>query len=626
MVERRAHGGCGAAEALDGLDAEIEVVTAFLPGSYHSDREKLERALALAPDATTIALRLAALTAKTDKAAARVAYEDILARVRAGTTAGSSPAARSIARFEKDPVTLAGVLEQLASTTFALEDRPRAMELADELVRENPDSVTGWQLRGHARLFDHRYAEAAEAYGDALREMDRIYEEGTRGGSIFFGQDPRAMMHFNRACAYGKLGMKTETLASLRLAVRAKPSYAEEARTEEWIQCVWGTPELEAIARLDPRALATEEELGAPFVQRLIDRCKAHMYRGERDESLKAGERAVELASFRDDPAQEVEALSALSYTLAFSGSAGRAVELMARAVHLAEAAPPARRAEAVANQAVVLHAHGDLEGAERAYQRGLALRLEANGEDAPILAKSFGDLARLYADQRRPFAEVRAMIERGIDVLARYLATHDATAEDWIEAISDRSTLEVNLAIDLSGAEAWAECLQMLEAAASTFEAAALHARPSPAVLESAQRLAEKLSATLGDEALRAEKLRERFDVLRFPGSVGVRRERLFFARLRGFVARMRGNGVADSALADALKLAVRGADALPETLRDVPELASLAGEFAARSARYETFLVMGAMSLELAASDLDGSLRSLEELCVSYAMEAEG
>ena len=66
----------------------------------------------------------------------------------------------------------------------------------------------------------------------------------------------------------------------------------------------------------------------------------------------------------------------------------------------------------------------------------------------------------------------------------------------------------------------------------------------------------------------------------------------------------------------------AVRGE--LAEPLHAIPELASLAGEFAERAARYPTFLVMGAMSLELAASDLDGSLENLEELCVGYALEA--
>jgi hypothetical protein len=616
----------GAAAALGAIDPEIEAVTAFLAGDYHGEVEKLERALALAPDSPKVALRLAEIVGRTDAVAAGAAYEALLARFRAGTIDGTSPAARLIARFEKEPVTLGGVLEQLALAAYEKKDRRRAMALADELVRENPGSVQGWQLRGHARLFEHLYAEAAEAYGDALRELDRIYTEGKAEGSIFFGDDPRAMMHFNRACAYGKLGMKEETLESLRLAVRAKDSYADDVLTEEWVECVWGTPELEAIARREPRALATRDELEAPFVQRLIDRCKARMYRGEPDASREAGERAVELASFRGDSTQEAQALSALSYTLAFSGDPGRAVELIARAVHLAEGLPVALRAEAVATQAVVLHAHGDLEGAERAYLRGVALRKEAFGDDAPVLAKSYGDLARLRADQGRPFTEVKAMTEQGIEVLARYLATHGPSDEDWIEAISDRSTLEVNLALDLARAEAWAESVSMLEAAATTFEATAEHMRPSPGVLASGHRLAERLVAEAGDEAPRAAPLVSRFEALRFPGPPAVRRERLFFARLRAFAERMRNNGVTDGAIAEALKLAVRGADALPEPLREVPELASLAGELAARSARYPTFIVMAAMSFEMMASDLDRALQDLEELCVGYAMEAEG
>jgi tetratricopeptide (TPR) repeat protein len=611
----------GAAGELLGLDEELEALVAFLSGAYHNDHPKLERALTLAPDSVAVELCLAGAVGKTDKAASRAIYERVLARMRAGEAPPPSPAAALIARVEAAPSSAAGVINKLAMAAYEEGDRPRAIELADELVKLDPDSMDGWQIRGHARLFELRYAEAAEAYAEGIREIDRIREEGDARGTIYFGKDPRATMHFNRACAFGRLEKKEEALDALRRAVRADEKYAEEARTEEWIACLWGTPELEAIARMDPRALATREELEKPFVQRLASRCKGHFYRGEPKQALEAGERAVQLAEIIGDAELSADAFSALGYALAFSGSAGRAVELMAKAVTIAEEAPLPARAEAVATQAVVLQAHGDLDGAERAHRLALDLRRRAHGEEAPILAKSYGDLARLHAEQGRPGAEVRAEIERGIRVLARFLDGHEARDDEWAEAVTDRATLEVNLAQALAGEGMVNESVSALEAAAGTFTAAAEGTSLNARVLENAGALAERLGVWLPA----ARKVAERLEGLRYPGSPAERRERVLFGKLRRFVERMRASGAEDGSIAEILHKAARSAAELPEGLREVPELASFSGELAARAARHPTFLVTSVMALQLAATDLDGSLHNLEELCVAMALEAE-
>lgn len=615
----------GAARALGGLAGDLEPVLAFLRGSYDGDRAALDRALSLAPDSTTVELRLAGEIARTDPAASIAAYERVLARLRDGDVGPASPAAALIARVDKAPATLAGVLEELAHAAYEKGDRPRAIALADELVQVEPTSIKGWQLRGHARLFELRYAEAAEAYADAIREIPKIRAEGEASGSIYFGKDPLPAMHYNRCCAFGRLGMKDETLDELRLAVRGDAKYAEEAKTEEWIECVWGTPELEAITRQDPRALATKEELEAPFIEGLIERSKVQFYRGERQAAIEAGERAKDLAAWRGDPALETEALSALAYALAFSGQAGRAVELCARAVVIGEEAPPRKLAEAVATQGQALHAHGDLEGAERAHRRALDLRRDAYGPDAPVLAKSYGELGRLFSDQGKPSAEVRDMDERGIDVLARFLEAHQAHDDAWAEAITDRATLEVNLAQTLAAEKSWDASARLLDAAASTFERAAEGVTLSPSVLANAHSLAERIAGECDDHGDLARRVAGRFEALRYPGSPAERRERAFFGRLRGFIDRMRREGAPDEALARALQAAAKGAHLLPEELRAVPELSSFAGEIADRSARWPTFLVMSAMSLDLAATDLDGSIKSLEELAVGYALGGE-
>lgn len=615
----------GAAEALEGRAGDLEPLFAFLRGAYRSDRALLERAFAAAPDSTAVELRLAGLLEKDDREASIAAYERVLSRLRQGEGGPLSPAAVLIARVDKEPATLSGVLEQLASAAYSAGDRLRALELADELVKVDPSSIKGWQLRGHARLFELRYAEAAEAYADAIREIPRIRAEGEASGSIFFGNDPLPMMHFNRACALGRLGMKEETLDELRLAVRGNEKYAEESRTEEWIQCVWGTPELEAIARKDPRALATKEELEAPFVERLINRCKGHFYRGEAKEAIEVGERAVELASWRGDVEQEVAALSALGYALAFSGHAGRAVELTAKAAAIAEKAPLQKLAEAVNTHAQALHAHGDLDGAERAYRRGLDLRRDAYGADAPVLAKSYGELARLAADQGKPIAEVRDLQDRAVGVLARYLEAHTERDDDWAEAVTDRGTLEVNAAQTLASGEQWDEAARALEVAVTTFERAAEGATLPPSVLTNAGGLAERLASLCEREGDRAREVAARFEALRYPGSPAERRERVFFGRLRHFIERLRRQGAVDEAIARTLQAAVKGVDQLPDGLRSVPELSSFAGEIADRSARWPTFMAMSAMSFGLMETDLDGVLDNLEELAVGYALHGD-
>jgi tetratricopeptide (TPR) repeat protein len=367
----------GAAEALHGLDAAIEAPLVFLSGCYRLDVAKVERALTLAPGSLAVELALAKALSRTDPAASRARYEGILSRLRTGEAAEPGGAAALIARFDKDPATLAGVLEALTVMTQQARDRPRALELADELVKVNPNSLMGWQIRAWARLFELRYEEAAEAYAEGIREVTRVYDLKDRGWT-FLGTDPRPQMHFNRACAFGRLGRKEEALDALRAAVRGDEKFAEQALTDDWLECLWGTPELEAIARKDPRALATQEELSPPFIERLVSRCSELFHRGEAREAIAAGERAVELAGFAGDPLLSARALASLGHALTFSGQAGRAVELLARAVTLVEGASAADRATVIHDQGSVLQEHGDLAGAERAYRLALSLRREA--------------------------------------------------------------------------------------------------------------------------------------------------------------------------------------------------------------------------------------------------------
>lgn len=615
----------GAAAAIRGLVPELEPLLAFVEGAYRGRLEDLEAAYAAAPDAPAVALRRAEVLTRSDPAAGRAALEAVLAALRA-PPAQLSPAAALIARVAPGPSSAADVVHQLAASAYEAKDYEAAERYADELVRLAPDDLQAWQYRAQARLFALKYEEAAEAFADAVREIDRIYRDGEARGSVFFGDDPRPMMHFNRACAFGRLGRKDDALDSLRRAVRGHEKWAEEAKTEDWIECLWGTPELEAITRKETRALATREELDPAFVRSLIDQCKGGFYAGRVAEAREAGERAAELAEWIGDVPLRVEAMAALGYTLAFSGEAGRAVDRLARAVALAEpagAVPPALLAETVHTSASALHEHGALEAAERAYRRGLELRRAANGADAPVLAKSYGDLARLQTDQGRPAEEVAATIGEGAALLERFLGAHTDRDDQWLEATVDLATLQVNLGHTLARGGEIDRAIESLGRAVATFEQLATESRAlNPALLDNARGLARSLAL---DDRGAAQALLDRLDVLRFPGSPAERDERLFFERLRGFVRFMRARGSTDAELAGTLSQALRGVDALPPDLRSVPAIASLPAELASHTARFPELAVMAPMALDLAATDLDRALDDLEGLCVSCAIEAE-
>ncbi len=231
----------GAIAALEGLDASLAPLLAFLEGSLGKDEKLLMRALDAAPDSAACALALARQIERRDRATASSLYEKVLARLRDGEAA-SSPAAQMIARVAGEP-TLPQVLEPLAVLVYERADRTRALALAEELVAIDPKAYAGWITRAHCLLFELRYEDAVRAYDEAIAAVDRSVEQGTIFGKTTFVEDPRPLLHFNQACALGRLERKEEALEALRRAVRGNARYAEGARTEDWLECVWGLAE-----------------------------------------------------------------------------------------------------------------------------------------------------------------------------------------------------------------------------------------------------------------------------------------------------------------------------------------------------------------------------------------------
>jgi tetratricopeptide (TPR) repeat protein len=608
----------GAAKALAGIDPGLEALLLYLLGANEGDVGLLEQVVRLAADSAWAEFALGRACRKTSGTAARNAFERALRMVRADSP-GTSSEAELIQRFEGRPLDLPSILEALAEVCLEIDDRQRALELANELVTLNPDSQPGWQIRAHALLFEHRYEEAAEAYAEAITELTRIREAAEERGSMWFGTDARPRLHMNRACAFGRLGKQAETLECLRHAVRLNEALAEEAKTEDWLQCVWGTPEFEAITRREESALVTEEDLTEEAVTLLIQKCRT----AELGEAVAAGARAVEFARLRGDARQEVEALCEYARAVSFAGEAARGVALAEESTVLAREQALAVRALAASTRAVVLDLSGDPTAAEAAYLEGLELRRQAHGDDHPILAKSLGDLARLRLGQGRIGDEVMEPMLRGIAILERFLAVHVTPDASWIDAMVDKATLEVNLARAFGSQERWSEAMSSLESAADTLRDVSQHTGLRRALVEGAHALAELISGLEGIDTGRAGTLVERLEALRFPGSPAERVERKYFASLRAFVEGVRGQGVDDATIAGVLREAVRGLDGLAPELRTTPVLANMSVEFAARYARYPTSMVMAAMAFDLMAQDLDGTLTQLEELCVGYAAE---
>ena len=624
----RTNAHAGMARALCDHLPGFEPLLCFVAGSYNRDIPLLERAIAAAPDSPTCVAAMGHALREADAQRAESLFRNALTLTEASVER-SEPAARIESHVrERDIATKASLLEVLAHMTYERQDWDEAGKLADALVEADPDTSVGWQIRANARTFALRHEEAIPLYHDALEALGRILSDD--GDSVMFGDDPRPGMHFNLSCVLSKVGEREASLDHLRHAVRGDDKYCGQAVEDDYYGDLLKDPEFIAIVNKEPRALVLKEELEREFVDRLAARALGLAHRGNVDEALEAAERAVRLAELGEHPDLLIRALSVHGRTLALEGQPGPGLELLERAVRLAdhEGIEERLRAETTHTFGFVLHTAQQMDRAEETYRKALALRQKAYGEGHPVVAKSYGDIARFVGDQGR-VEEARSMMVQGAELLDRYLQGNPDDDDERAEARVDLATLLANLAHVADHAGETGEAIERLGKAVEALEKVFDEGYTAGSgFMENVSNLAERLvqNAQSSEQVEAARMLSGRLGRLGQSDDPEIRAEQAFWGQLRRFAMRMKREGVTDAVLAETFRNALRGADNLPEALRSVPELGGLANALAQRAARYPTFIVMAPMALETAAAggSIKDALEQLEGLCIASLQEA--
>ncbi|MBL9021348.1 MAG: tetratricopeptide repeat protein [Myxococcales bacterium] len=614
------HGG---ARALRGRLPALEGLLTYLVGSHDGDEVMLEEALALVPDSPSIALALAHAAMKRDPEEGIERYRALRETLRTG--ASLSPAAQKIADTvgERERPSEGGILEILAKHAYDNEDYARAAQLGDELTRVEPDTGLGWQLRANARIFGLRHEEAVEACTEAIENLDRIYARGDEEGSIFFGDDPRPGMYFNRACVEAKLGRRDAALDSLRVAVRKDADYAEQAKTDDYFESLFEDPAFLAITSLEPAALRTPEERDPAWVMALVARARDQQQGGDVRGGLQTAQRAAELAEHLESPAVLAEALAVLGRMQALSGDTAAGLSTAERALAAASdpAVPGDVRAIVYAQHGLCLQAAMRLDEAEAAYERALEARRAAFGDAHPSLVKSLASIVGVALLRARPASEIEALVARGVDIAQAFLESPAPKDHVWAEAIDDLVSLLVRRALLRRSEGAPESAVQPLALALERLEEQrAIGYAPMAAVVEQIRQLAEELAqgAPSAEVAASAARVRDQAEAVLVPGPPAERRARLVFRRARALVEQLRGGGVADERIGQLLSDLVRGGDALAPELAQNEALAQLRAVLAKAAATEPTVLVTSAMALSMASmpGELDDALQRLEDL----------
>lgn len=623
----------GAARALRGVFPELEGLLAFFAGSYDRNEAVLEEALTLHPDSPSVARELAYAVLKRDEAEGLRRLEALRDRLRdpAPLSEGSALLERLVAAGgERNVPTEASILETLAKSAYDAKDYARAAALGDELVALDPDTGLGWQLRANARIFALRHEEAVVAYREAIEALERIYAKSEAEGSIMFGGDPRPGMWFNLSCALAKLERRDEAIAALRTAVRGDEKYAAEAKSDDYMEFLFGDEEFEAICALDPVALRSAQERDPAWVKALVARARDEQQGGDVRRALTTATRAAELAEALGDGSLSCEALAVLGRMQVFTGDLDAGLASSERALGLAakESVPPEVRAVAYAQRGICLQAAGRLDEAEAAYESAFEARRAAFGEKHPSLVKSLVSIVGVALARERPAAEVEGLITRGVDIAQDYLASEAPKDHLWAETIDDLVSLLFRRSL-LRADDASADAVAPLALALDRLEEQrAVGYVPMAAVVEQLAQHAASLAndASSQSVAQAAQAVARRAEGLLVGGPPEERPTRLYFRRLRAWIEELRRSGVEDARIASVLADAVRGS--LEEGLRDVPLLVELRNLLAVAAARESTVLVTSVMALSMAElpGQLDESLRQLEELVAPIVAEAAG
>jgi tetratricopeptide (TPR) repeat protein len=177
--------------------------------------------------------------------------------------------------------------------------------------------------------------------------------------------------------------------------------------------------------------------------EKLNRNCLARIFRGSYAEAIQDGTEAVKLAAeiFGDPSPELADSQKNLAMAHFYNGSPEDiAKPLREQSLHTAEQIidkAPGIAAEVIHQYGAVLHQLMDYENAEIYYKRALDIR-KSKGISPHIIAKSLGDLARLYGDTGRTDEGENLALESK-NMLGEYLKKlTDKTSDEYLEATYD--------------------------------------------------------------------------------------------------------------------------------------------------------------------------------------------
>lgn len=166
---------------------------------------------------------------------------------------GPSGAAKT--RLVSVPFETLDDLETAMTEAHADERWEEALTLADQLVLVDPDASPAWQIRAISRTYLMRHEEALGAYDDALHHIGRLLDEADDEVEVEFldggdaDTDPRAVLHFNRACELAFLGRREEAFDGLRASMAYDPNFGPAARRDDYFKAYFRDPEFLELTR-----------------------------------------------------------------------------------------------------------------------------------------------------------------------------------------------------------------------------------------------------------------------------------------------------------------------------------------------------------------------------------------
>jgi len=183
----------------------------------------------------------------------------------------------------------------------------------------------------------------------------------------------------------------------------------------------------------------------------LNNRCLGLAFTGYAEEAIQVGLNAVEAAitCFGENNPNVAECLKNLGIAYLYNRDYNLAENMLRCAVAIAEATLDSDRndiSEYIHQLGVVVHAQGKYEEAEKLYKRGLIIRENVYGQQHQIIAKSLGDLARLYLDSGGDFKDTEALLLRSKSILEKRISGAQEPRDELDEALFDLSVLTNNL------------------------------------------------------------------------------------------------------------------------------------------------------------------------------------